>query len=304
MTLSLPFVLMMAVAAPILVLIVIARVKAYRRRASTALTAEDPEVRLEPRAELAPSLLLSRLTLPQRTYLRQQYGTARVCFILSTYVLFVTASVGLLPEKVHAAIAVSATQQVWQSYQSQLTAVGYFAEVFGFLAAVIVITTLKTAPYVTFNRTRPLSFRFLFWGRASVILASLLAATQVALLASVMLLTLIYGPVWRLGSVLLGSMLRLDLSMLIFSIFVFLSFIPGPWSRTSKSSVIPAFLGGLIGSQAVFFSRFLLKTPTARALFLFPAQIPPNSCVLALVPLVCVAGLLYFAERLSTRFEV
>jgi hypothetical protein len=280
MTLSLPFVLMMAVAAPILVLIVIARVKAYRRRASTALTAEDPEVRLEPRAELAPSLLLSRLTLPQRTYLRQQYGTARVCFILSTYVLFVTASVGLLPEKVHAAIAVSA-----------------------------VITTLKTAPYVTFNRTRPLSFRFLFWGRASVILASLLAATQVALLASVMLLTLIYGPVWRLGSVLLGSMLRLDLSMLttttlIFSIFVFLSFIPGPWSRTSKSSVIPAFLGGLIGSQAVFFSRFLLKTPTARALFLFPAQIPPNSCVLALVPLVCVAGLLYFAERLSTRFEV
>jgi len=291
---STPLFLLIAIAAPMLVLIVIGRAKAHRRRAALPNADATAGSVFEPQAERDPSFLLRRFTLPQRTYIGQQYAAAWVCFLLFFYLLFVVACIGLLPD---------------QRFPVQLTMAGYFAEALAFVASVVVVTTLKTPSYATFNRTRPLTYRFLFWARALVILASFLAAIQAAFSASTLLFIIIYGPVGKLASVRAGSILRLDLSMLtttalVFSIFVFLSFLPLSWPRLAEKKWILLIVGGVAGSQAVFFSRFLLKTPAARALFLFPAQAAPSAYTFALVPLVCVAVLLFFAERLASRLEI
>jgi hypothetical protein len=307
MTLSTPFVVAVAAVVPILALIVIGRVRAYRRRA--AQPEESAGYRFEPKAERTPSLFLRRFTLPQRTYLNSQFADARICFVVCTYILLVTAAIGLLPNQLHVVTTASYAQQVWARYQDQLTVAGYVAETLSFMIALIVVATLQSRHYANFIRTRPLSFRFLFWGRAFVALASLLAATQAAFLASILLVRFTYGPIWKLASVSLAPVFRVDLSMLtttalIFSSFVFLALLPRRWSMSGKFKFIPVFLGAAFGSQFLHVSRFLLTTFAAKVLFLFPAQTPPQRYSYALVPLGCVVALLFLAERLSARFEI
>lgn len=299
MILSPPLTAAIAAVVPILALIVIARVNAYRRN---AISENSAEAILEPAGDRTPGFFLGRFTLPQRTYLAQQSNAARICFALFAYMIFSITSGSLIT-------AARGPQQVWQMYQVQLTAAGYFAEVFGFVTALVVINNLQTPPQGSFHRTRPLSYRFLFWGRVLPLLGSLLAATQAGLLASIVLLRFTYGPVWESVSSSRRSAVQFDLSMLttttlVFSIFVFVAFLPRRWSMLGKMKFVPILLGAALGSQAVFLSRFLLTRRVARALFLFPAQAGPQPFAFALVPLVFVVGLLFFGERLSTKFEI
>jgi hypothetical protein len=295
MILSPPLTAAIAAVVPILALIVIARVNAYRRN---AISENSAEAILEPAGDRTPGFFLGRFTLPQRTYLAQQSNAARICFALFAYMIFSITSGSLIT-------AARGPQQVWQMYQVQLTAAGYLAEVFGFVTALVVIDNLQGS----FHRTRPLSYRFLFWGRVLPLLGSLLAATQAGLLASIVLLRFTYGPVWESVSSSRRSAVQFDLSMLttttlVFSIFVFVAFLPRRWSMLGKMKFVPILLGAALGSQAVFLSRFLLTRRVATALFLFPAQAGPQPFAFALVPLVFVAGLLFFGERLSTKFEI
>ena len=97
---------------------------------------------------------------------------------------------------------------------------------------------------------------------------------------------------------------RFFATAVIFSIFVFLAFLPLRWSMTGKLKFLPVFLGVTFGSQFVQVPRFLLTTFTGKVLFLFPAQALPQRYTYALVPLACLVALLYLAERLSARFEI
>jgi hypothetical protein len=308
MILSAPDVLAAAAIAPILGLIVIGRVKAYRSRAAGPPD-ESAGTRFEPEPERTPALFLGRFTLPQRTYLKQQFSAARICFVLCAYIFFVAAGIGLLPDQLPFVTAASHDLHIWRRYQDQLTMAGYFAEVSALFTAAVVVATLQSPPYGNFNRTRPLSLRFLFRGRAFIVLAGLLVATQAGLLASILLLRFTYGPVWKAASTPSRSVFQLDLSMLtttalLFSLCIFLAFIPRSWRANGKSKFIPALLGAVFGSQLFSATRFLSTTFAAKILFWFPAEALPQRYPYALVPLGCAVALLFLAERLSARFEV
>jgi hypothetical protein len=157
-------------------------------------------------------------------------------------------------------------------------------------------------------RTRPLSLRFLFWGRTLIALSGLLGGIMTAFLGSNLLLVLCYGPVRKQVAVSLQSLLWLDLSMLatvalVFSLMVLFSCLPKR-ATTGRMKYTAVLLGALVGSQVVHFFRLLSATPATRLLFFSSMQSSTGSLFPTLFRVVCVVALLAFAQRLSTRFEL
>jgi hypothetical protein len=321
MTLSPHLVTAIAIIAPGLVFIVYGRVRAHRHRG--ALVAEDQPIRgkrgraglenqanilFERKAEPVPSFLLRRFTVPQRTYLRQQYAPAITGYMLCAYLIFVAVSVGLLSRNPSYAAA-NVALRIWSSYVDVLTGAGYLSVIAALLTAMTVVAYLKTPSSAVFMRTRPLSHRFLFWGRTSFALAGILAATLTTILASMLLLFFIYGPVWKLAVGWLASIVRLSLSLLtttalVFSIFVALSCLSRRTPAKGSRAFLPALLGGIFCTLAIRAPRFAFTSTIPRMFFLFPTQASPQPLAFALVPMLCVVMLLLLAQRLSTRFEI
>jgi len=314
MTLSTPVVIAIAFFGPIAVLMVIGRIKAYLRRAAP-VTAEELSLSSlsEPKAELSPNILMRRFNLPQRTYLRAQYALALTCSALSAYVLFVSASLGLLPEHIRMYASANPYQRIWESYVDMLSATGHLSLAFAFLGGLMVVSYLKAPTSAVFIRTRPISQKFLFWGRASFALASILAGALTAIAASVLLLFLVYGPVWKLASAPPASIFRMGLSILtttalVFSLFIFVTCLFRGTPLRGGSRFLPVLLGITIGSQLLRVSRLAFSTHAPGFLFLFPVQALPQALpvplTFALVPIVSAAALLWIAQRLSTQFEI
>jgi hypothetical protein len=305
MTISAPLVIAIAFVAPLLVLIVVGRVKLYRSKSES----ERQSIHFDPKAEPAPNVLLRRFNLPQRTYLRQQYRIALAGFALCAYVLFVTASLGLLPKHIHMYSSARLYQRIWQSYVKVFTATGHLSFAFAFLSGLLAISYLKTPASAVFIRSRPLSHKFLFWGRTTFALAGLLTGTLTAIGASILLLFLIYGPVWKLASDPPASVFRLGLSMLTTAGLAFSITVCGSClarrSRMRGGWKLPLVLFGVIfGFLAIPVSHLAVTTQIPRILFLFPAQASTERLAFALVPILSAAALLWLAQHLSTHFEI
>ena len=159
MTLSPHLVTAIAIIAPGLVFIVYGRVRAHRHRG--ALVAEDQPIRgkrgraglenqanilFERKAEPVPSFLLRRFTVPQRTYLRQQYAPAITGYMLCAYLIFVAVSVGLLSRNPSYAAA-NVALRIWSSYVDVLTGAGYLSVIAALLTAMTVVAYLENTKF-------------------------------------------------------------------------------------------------------------------------------------------------------------
>jgi hypothetical protein len=334
MNLPAPLFIVLGYLLPIVVLIVITRIRVRRRRAALALQGESQPKFIEPADEPQPGFFLSRFTLPQRTYLRRQRGWAFYGYAICAWILFVILSANLLPEQVHRYVSSqSLPQQVWDSYLGGFGLSGSTVVcILAFMTAIISITDLRVPSGAVFMRTRPLSLRFLFWARVGLALATLLAAILTALLGSLLLLLIFYGPVWNHLQVVavtpdamhrvvtLGtahqhrttpgdaSLLHSWLSLLmmtafIFSLIVATASLPLDFFGKPKSRLIPGLAGGLVGSQLLPFSRFVLSSRVAKVLLPHSGTGSPFPLQAWLVPLLLIAVLLWSAQSFSARAE-
>ena len=323
MTLSIFSIIAIAGIAPLAVLIIVARIQVYRRRAAAKIAKELaaskraagepenlPESRFEAKAEPTPGFMLRRFTHPQRVYLREQFAPARFGFFFCAYVLTVVISLGLLPQQVRQVGISNLSAQVWLSFMSQLNMAYFVALLLAIFTAILVITNLQTPTVAIFIRTRPLSHSFLFWARTATALAALIASILTAILASTTLLLLTYWAQIPSASGLVQPILAPSLSILItavlvFSIFTLGAFIPGRFHTLGKKGKfsVPA-LGAIASITAINIERAIHAAPTARLFFLLPTHAATSIYVLALVPIACSVAFLAVAQRLSARFEV
>jgi hypothetical protein len=200
MSLSSVLFLPIALLGPFFLLAIYLRIRlVYKRRVSRAMEESGRELTalFEPKDEPAPGFFLRRFTLPQRTYIREQYGIARVGYTICAWVIFVFLSSDLLPQQVERFDAeFSHPQRVWFSYLHGLGPMIISVAFFSLLTSMVTTTYLQGLQQGTYIRIRPLTRKFLFWARTGSALATLLAAILSAILGSLLLLLIVYGPVW------------------------------------------------------------------------------------------------------------
>lgn len=330
-----------ALLGPFVLLVIYLRIRlVFKRRTSRA--AEEPGRKLpvlfEPKEEAAPGFFLRRFTLPQRTYIREQYAIARVGYTICAWVMFVLLSSSLLPNQIERFdAAFSQPQRVWFSYLHGLGPMIIMVALFSFLAATVAMTYLQERRQGSYVHTWPLSRKFLFWARTGSALATLLASILSATLGSLLLLLIVYGPVWTAAladrtwrgpaafrdsqathhfyNVILlvsTSMPRLMLSLLttatlIFSLFAALDTLSKPAVRKYLFA-LP--LASLIASQYLMGMRtasqtlVLLMKRFKEVLFLYFSLGPPPPWFYALVPIFLSAVLLWLAQIFFARKEL
>jgi len=183
--------------APLPVLIVVARIRLQRKRVS-----EDNSVvpqAFAPKPESAPGIWLRRFSLPERTYLRQQAGAAKIGFYIVAWSVSVLASSTLLPggPDVHYGWYAGEPAFVWDRYLTSmflLTPAGFLFAIITALTAGVGLSAIGT---YAINRTRPVTHRLLYWGRVGIALLTLLAGYFTGIAVSLALLIVLHGPVWQ-----------------------------------------------------------------------------------------------------------
>lgn len=184
--------------APIVILIIIGRIKVRRKNRQQELEGDVPTPSFETASEPQPGIFLRRFNPAQRVYLREQRAIVRFGGLYAAWIFIVLLGSGLLPQSVDRyGIDQSLPQRVWFSYLSHLAAAVGAVGIIALFASVIALSNLVLASAASFIRTRPLTLRFLFWARVGPALATLLAALLTAAACSFLLLLALHGPVWK-----------------------------------------------------------------------------------------------------------
>jgi hypothetical protein len=312
--------------APVPVLIVMGRIKMLRKRA----TEEDSAATrpFDPKPEPVPGLLLRRFSQPERTYLRQQVGAAKVGFGIVAWCVAVLTSSTLLPggaDNPYGWYAGDAAL-LWNGYLNSAFLLNPVAVIFGLITAMTAGFGLSATGPGMMNRTRPLTRRLLYWGRVGPALLTLLAAYATGIAVSLALLLALHGPVWRhlnvngqelamtlkqmrrLGWIMHVSLPRLLVSVattsgMIFSTFLLLQQLPFGRVRVHMPKVVPLLFGL---SFYVLFSQLLrgVASRVSGVFFLYGmlAKSPPPWTG-ALVPISITAAFLCIAQVLNRRSE-
>lgn len=319
---------------PLAPLIVYARIKVARKRRQAEadeLAGIDPQPSFTPKTEPAPNFFLCHFSLPQRTYLRQQFGIAKGAGSVYLWAFIVFFTAGLLPGSVDLyGIQQPLAQRVWYSYLYTVSVIGTVMGVMVVFAALIVsVGFIISSSQSAFTRTRPLSKRFLFYGRTIPALLTVLATLLASLTISFLLLLVFYGPVWlhlhdnpatRLNAFQRSNLelltqssapviflSLLTTSTLIFSAAVALAF--QPFRVTSNRiggalSIPMLLLFAIVGLNAYktlggdFFDRF------GRILFIDFHLGPPLPYSYAIIPILVSAALLLIAQAFASRIEL
>jgi len=310
--------------APVPLLIVWGRIKVLRQRA-----AEDDALQpkpFAPKPEPTPGFLLRRFPLPERTYLRQQAGAAKVGFCIVAWCTTVLMSKTLLPGGADNPYDWFADDPalLWNNYLQS----AFLMIVFGCMFALITAMTAgfgitATGPGSMMNRTRPITHRLLFWGRVGPALLTLFSAYATGIAISLMLLYVLHGPVWsqlndsqgfqltvkqlhRIAWMQTVSLPRLLLSIfttssMVFSAFLLLQQLPLNRIRVPWPLVL------LVGPAVFIVINQLVPNLLRRDLrFLFfynPNSTAPPSWSAALVPIGITAALLTLSQLFNRRSE-
>jgi hypothetical protein len=311
--------------APLPVLIAVGRVRIRVRRRRLGVSEEPVEVKpFEPKPEPTPGWWLRRFSLPERTYLRQQAGTAKAGFYVVAWCFFALASSSLLPGDLDRFVGwpAGSPQLIWFDYLQ-----GAFVE--NMLGLVMAVGTAMAAGYglipglgmSAMHRTRPLTLRLLYWGRVGPALATLLAGYAVGIALSLLLLLALHGPVWRHLNVngqglaltliemrRIAWMLRVSPAKLVLAAatsmsMVFAALVAFVHLPLGKAR-LPKWTGWVLGLTVYeSFSTFgpMVLPHVSNVLFLYglTAKTPPP-WIAALVP-VCMTGVLLCCGQLLYR---
>lgn len=319
---------------PLVALFIYLRIQLLRKRRkleADELAGIDLHPPFTPTAEPAPNLLLRHFSLPQRTYLRQQIGIAKAAGVVYLWAFTAFFTAGLLPAAVNRyGIHQPLAQRVWYSFLATLSTVGTVMGVMVVFAALVVSVGLTlSSSQSAFTLSRPLSKRFLFYGRTIPALLAVLATLLAGLAISFLLLLIFYGPVWlhlkdfpqarlnmsqrwHLELITLSSAPAMFLSLLttatlIFSVAIALAFQPFRLAnkRIGRALSFPVMMiFTIVGLNAyktlggAFFDHY------ARILFIdFRIGTPPPYSY-AIIPILLSAALLFIAQFWASRIEL
>jgi hypothetical protein len=282
----------------------------------------------EPNPEPAPGFFLRHFSVPQRAYLRQQIALGRAFYYIGAWIFLTIFTSGLLPPYVNSyGLQQPLAQRVWYSYLEHIS-VGEI--VLGFImlmGAGIASAGLTTGATGAFNRTRPLTHRFLFWARILSAIATVFASLATAGVVSFVLLLVFYGPVWlhlldtmKLGTVLSeqqgrhliellqSSASRLFLSLATTALLIFsaalLVFSPSSRFLNRRVGQPIVVVLTIMAVQVVRDFHELSNSLFSRLLFLYTGLGPPPPYPYIFIPILVSASLLFIAQLLIRRVEL
>jgi hypothetical protein len=329
-------IIFLEIIAPLVVLIIYGRikiVKARRKAEAEDTSAVTPALLFEPRPEPTPGPLLRPFSTPQRAYLRQQIALGKACCYMLSYVCIVIFTSGLLPQYVNkGGTVLPLAERVWYSYLEHAAVAEIVLVMVMLVAAMMALAGLTTGGASIFNRTRPLTQRFLFWARVLPAIVAILTSLATGIAVSLVLLLLFYGPVWlhlqqltapgtafyreqhwaHAHKVLQTSAPRLFLSLATTSLLIFSAaavFAGQSFWSSGKRQMTPLVTGAsiFVGISVAHlirdtglpsFSRWL------RMLFVYPSIGPPPPYAYVLVPILASTALLFIAQFWVARKEL
>ncbi len=157
---------------------------------------EASVTRFDPKPDPVPGIFLRHFHSPQRAYLRQRRSW-QLGYLICSWVLFLMFCEWLPPQMADSyGSALTLPQSVW--YVNLRAGVGNDLFICGVAAALFATVAVRRKSMVRkFERTRPLTLRFLFWARTGLALTTLLASIATAAVGFLLLLLIFYGPVWN-----------------------------------------------------------------------------------------------------------
>ncbi|MGI4829628.1 MAG: hypothetical protein ACRYFU_15750 [Janthinobacterium lividum] len=184
---------------PIPLLIFYANIRArIKRRKQPATDTQLPAPNAKPyesEAHSQPNIFMSRFPLTTQLYLRQQWTVARFGFIASFWIFTNVLCGSLIPP--FADKLPTHDQRVWLSF---VTWASVWSSVLP--AAIAILAGIIAANGIigsgaTYNRTRPISMRVIYWGRVLPAFAALFLAATISIGIAFTAMRIAYGPVWN-----------------------------------------------------------------------------------------------------------
>jgi len=297
-----------------------------------AAQAERVALPFDPKAEPTANVILRSFPLPERTYLRQQFTTARIGYLVSSWFFTMIFTIPLLPLPSWKQITwTDLSAFTWFRYVESAASGIQLSLIFCSFAMLAAVMPLRQGPDAQFYRTRPLSMSFLFWARVLPVLGAIIAAALTGAAVSFALLVAIKGPVWQdlpssfpgittpdddrpqlYGALLATSVPRVFLSLcttvgMFFSGFALLFTIPvNLWSFRNAGPLrfLLSVVAGMLAAWTVVALDMLEILHLPRELFFYTHLGPPPPYVFMICPILITAGLLMVARFFTSRLEL
>jgi len=316
-----PIAIVGAVCSPLVPLIVYGRMKRNRQLAAQQLAAAEPGDDYPlPSAtpETGSGVWLQRFSVPERTWLREQWPLARFGFIASAWIVLLVLIIPLFPQYVRASYPrYPFPVALFVKYQGGFLAATVFAAAAAFFATTLTVVSWQGGPAGIFWRTRPLPLRFLFWSRSMMALAALEAGLFSAFFLDLVFGWSVYGHLWaHLPAVPANLPYLSDLNSsvtawfdpmltlavrasLIFAGVLLLSCLPFKNTK-GPARGITAAIGGLAGS----FGYQFVRHGRGIKLHYLVAPMTLHDPLAVLLNLAAVAILLWLAQWRMARNEI
>jgi hypothetical protein len=186
MSLSPPRFILLSFFVPLIVVIIVGKVR-LRRQAAELERNGGVEPAFAPIDPPPPSLFLQRFSLPERTYLLRYKPITML--IICAYVFLISLSGGLLPASIQKfGLPGGGSRSIWHSYLFGITTSTAIYSLFALMSGFLASVELFRAATANFARTRPISRRLIFWGRIAPSLVPLLAGFALAVVLSLTVL--------------------------------------------------------------------------------------------------------------------
>jgi uncharacterized integral membrane protein len=312
--------------APVILWIVY-RIRLTNRR---AVQAEREALPFVPKAEPAAAMLRG-FPLPERTFLRQQFTTARIGYLVSSWFFTMIFTMPLLPLPAWKHITwTDPAAYAWFRYAESAASGIQLSLIFCSFAMLAAVLPLRQGPDAQFYRTRPLGRSFQFWARVLPVLGAVLAAALTGASVSFALLAAIKGPVWQhlpssfpgivtpdddrpqlYAALVATSVPRVFLSLcttvaMFFSGFAVLFTIPVNWWRSRNPTplrFLASIVAGMLIAWTVVALDMLEILHLPRELFFYTHLGPPPPYIFMICPILITAGLLVAARFFTSRLE-
>lgn len=323
-----PIAIVGAVCSPLVPLIVYGRIKRKRQLAAQQLAAGEPGddyPSLSAAPEPAMGALFQRFSVPERTWLREQWTLARFGFIASAWIFLLLLIIPLFPQYVRASYPrYPFPVALYVKYQTGFLLATLFATMIALFATIMTVVSWQGGPAGIFWRTRPLSLRFLFWSRSMMALAALEAGLLTAFFLNFVYGWLIYRHLWAHLPVVSATLQRqfdlnhsvtawldpmLTLAVRASLIFAGMLLAACQFMKTTQGPsnsfrVLSLVIGGAIGGVIGGYASDIFRHGHGMTLHYLVAPLTFHDPLGVLLDLVLVAAFLWLAQWRMARNEI
>jgi hypothetical protein len=194
------------VVAPIVALILYARIKVYRRRAKLSADGYTEPEFASASPKIRASIRLGMRVFPhhspaEEVYLRAQLEQVRTLFLLGLYFTLATTTTGIYYDTLHILTTDKPPAPLlWANFLHGWTRSAVPFLFFALIAGFILSTQLVGKGLPLFYRSRPISLHYIFWTRSVIATFTLIATLVTGFALSFLVLYLVRGPVWSMAT--------------------------------------------------------------------------------------------------------